>query len=161
MSRKLISFREAFTSSRWALSLFLIAPGGSCTLLFAVDDGCCGVTQRSASHRIGLGRPFLQLATSSSLRPPRSARRRLGLRPSDASQPGPTPQPAAKKHASQLAPLSLVTSALPARQLPRRLSATTKRLYCLAVFLPTTRRVEASLEFARYCCGRGNAQQHA
>lgn len=38
VSRKLISFREAFASSRWALSLFLLATGDSCTLLFAVDD---------------------------------------------------------------------------------------------------------------------------
>lgn len=38
VSRKLVSFREAFTSSRWALSLSLFAQGDRVSLLFAVDD---------------------------------------------------------------------------------------------------------------------------
>lgn len=66
VSRKLISFREAFASSRRAV--FLLALRRQLHSPLRRRRLCCGVTQRSASHRIGLGRPFLQLATSSSLR---------------------------------------------------------------------------------------------
>lgn len=52
VSRKLISFREAFTSSRWALSLCLLAPGDSVS--FSSPSATvlwCDATRRSAAHR--------------------------------------------------------------------------------------------------------------
>lgn len=96
IAQALLSFREAFTSPRWALFLSLFAQGDGVSLLLAVDDCVVLWCDANASHQ---ARSVLFATGHIIVTAPAThctQRRRLGLRPSDASQAGPTPQPAAK-----------------------------------------------------------------